>query len=83
MTGGYARRPIDMVQRFGYYWPDGAPANCGLDEVHASSYRDQDGQEFHIAYTHQQILDGRFCGIWAPFIPLFVSGPPYQQELLR
>lgn len=83
MTGGYACRPIDMIQRFGYYWPDGDPGECVPDDMDASSYCDQEGQIFRIAYTHKQIEASRSRSpfrVWSPFIPLFVSGPPYPQQ---
>ena len=76
MDTAYWMRPEGLSEGFGYYWPDGVPSELPSNQsVSVSTYQDENGEKFHIAYTDDQMRHSveMGLGIWSPFIPVYVT----------
>ena len=70
------RPPMSCPQDGDVYWPDGVPAAHPLDQdVSSCLYIDQNGAEFKICYTFDQIDENvkRNSGWFMPYIPLMTT----------
>jgi hypothetical protein len=71
----YAMRP-DIVEKWGYLWPDGIPEiPPPIEQIYVScDTKDQNGKNFKIAYTEEQVEQQvKIYGWFSPYYPLFVS----------
>ncbi len=70
-SGHYYLRSKGLPEKGGYIWPDGIPDWYTEDLLTVFTYWEEDGTEFRIAYTRQQIEDQGM--IFAPYSPMSVG----------
>lgn len=68
---GYYLRP-SLPYAYGCYWPEGAPAELPpAGDLRLHMFWDQDGVEFVVAYTADQIPKG----VWNVYSPVWCTRP--------